>query len=68
MNIDELKKKSPEDLNRELDSLELDLLRLNAQSASGGKDAGRVRELKRTVARIKTLQSVVKKKEVKANK
>ena len=66
MNIEELKKKSPEDLKRELDSLELDLLRFRAQT--GSKESGRIRELKRTVARIKTLQAVVMKKEVRANK
>jgi large subunit ribosomal protein L29 len=70
MKFDELKKKTPEDLNKELDSIQLELMRYNAQIATGGagKETGKVRQLKRTIARIKTLQTVVKNKEVKTNK
>ena len=58
MKYDELKKKAPDDLKKEMDSAVFDLLRLNAMVATGGigKDSGKIRELKRKVARIKTLQ------------
>lgn len=61
MKFKELKKNA--DLNKELDATVLELMRYNAQVATGGagKDSGKIRELKRKIARIKTLQSEVKK-------
>jgi ribosomal protein L29 len=58
MKFNELIKKTPEDLNRELSSAEFDLMRYNAQVATGGagKDSGKIRELKKRIARIKMLQ------------
>ena len=54
----ELKKKSPADLQKEWDNIKLDLMKFRAQIATGGagKEAGKIKELKRTLARIKTLQ------------
>jgi large subunit ribosomal protein L29 len=65
MKFDELKKKSAEDLKKEIDATQVELMRFNAQVATGGagKDAGRIRELKKKIARIKTLQAA---KEVRA--
>lgn len=58
MKYDELKKKTAADLQKELDAAQFDLMRLGAlvQTGGVGKDSGKIRELKRTIARIKTLQ------------
>lgn len=58
MKFTELQKKSAADHEKELTRIEMELLKYRAQIATGGagKDVGKVRELKRTVARIKTLQ------------
>ena len=57
MKFTELKKKTAQDLRKEEGSIAFDLLRLRGQIATGGagKDAGKVRSLKRTLARIKTI-------------
>ena len=70
MKFEELTKKTPADLQRELDSAQFDLMRFNAQVATGGagKDAGKIREIKKTIARIKTLQQRVDAKGGKTNK
>jgi large subunit ribosomal protein L29 len=59
MKFDELKKKTPEELKKELDAATFEMMRYNAQVATGGagKDVGKVKELKKKVARIKTLQN-----------
>jgi large subunit ribosomal protein L29 len=61
MKFQELTKKTPEDLQRQMNDAEFDLMRFNAQVATGGagKDSGKIRELKKTIARIKTLQQRV---------
>lgn len=61
MKFKELTKKTPEELQKQVDEAEFDLLRYNAQVATGGagKDSGKIREMKRTIARIKTLQQRV---------
>ncbi len=58
MKFDELQKKSADDLQKEMDSSMFELMRYNAQVATGGagKDSGKIRELKKKIARIKTLQ------------
>ncbi len=57
MKFTELKKKSPEELRKEEERVRLDLMRFRAKVSTGGagKEAGKIRELKRTLARIKTL-------------
>ena len=57
MKFSELKKKTREDLQKEESRIELDLLRLRGQIATGGagKDAGKARSMKRTIARIRTI-------------
>jgi ribosomal protein L29 len=64
MKMKELRKKSPAELTKELSQIELTLLRLKAQVAAGsaGKDAGKIRAHKRTIAQIKTLQGSGRKK------
>lgn len=61
MKFNDLKKKTPEDLRRELDTSVVELMRYNAMVATGGigKDAGKIKEIKRTIARIKTLQTTI---------
>ena len=58
MKFTELQKKSKDDLLKEIDRIELELMRYRAQVATGGagKDAGKISQLKRTIARIKTIQ------------
>jgi ribosomal protein L29 len=54
----ELKKRGPADLEKELVAVRFELVKLNAQVATGAaaKEAGKVRNLRKKVARIKTLQ------------
>lgn len=58
----DLKKKGPEELQKEIGKVRMDLLKLNAQVATGGaaKEAGKIKQLKKRIARIKTLQHEVK--------
>jgi ribosomal protein L29 len=58
MKFADLKKKSADELNKELDTADLDLMRFNAKVATAGigKESGRVRETRRKIARIKTIQ------------
>jgi ribosomal protein L29 len=62
MKFDELKKKSPEELKKELDTASFDMMRYSAMVATGsiGKDVGKVQQLKKKIARIKTLQNEVR--------
>lgn len=55
----DLTKKTPAELIKELDSLKLELIKLNAQATTGAssKEAGRIRSLKKQIARIKTIQN-----------
>ncbi len=51
----ELKKMSNEELKKKLNELRLELVKLNAQRAVGGSvNPGKLRETKRTIARILT--------------
>ena len=61
MKFEELKKKTPDELKRELDVSTFELMRYNAQVATGGagKDAGKIKQFKKSIARIKTLQQLV---------
>lgn len=54
----ELKKKSPEDLVKELTSAQLEMIKLKAQLSTGAaaKEAGKLTNLKKKIARIKTIQ------------
>jgi len=63
MKFVELKKKSQQDLRDEEAKLRLELMKYRAQIATGGagKEAGKIRELKKTLARIKTLEVQAKK-------
>ena len=56
--IEELRRMSDKERNEELESLMNDLLRERGVIATGGSpdNPGRVGEIKRTIARIKTVQ------------
>lgn len=59
MRYKDLQKKSPDELQKELANTQKEMMKLRTQIATGagGKEIGKVAELKRTVARIKTLQN-----------
>jgi len=64
--IKELRQNSEEELNKKKDELRKELLKLNAQVATGTtpKSPGQIKDIKKTVARIETvLQNKEKKKQ-----
>lgn len=63
----ELKEMLPEERSKKLTELRAELIRLRTTVASGGsvENPGRIRELKRTIARILTLESQQRKVEEK---
>lgn len=56
--IDEIRKMSEKERKGELESLRMDLMRERGIIATGGApdNPGRVREIRRTIARIKTVE------------
>ena len=59
MNFREVSGLSDEDRAKKLREIQLELMKEQAQIASGAaaQNPGRIRELKRTIARIKTLEN-----------
>ncbi|MFT4921766.1 MAG: large subunit ribosomal protein L29 [Haloarculaceae archaeon] len=55
---DEIRDMTPAERNAELEDLETELLNEEAMKAAGGmpESPGRIRELRKTIARIKTIQ------------
>jgi len=62
---DEIRKMSAKERGERLTELSNELLRERSMKASGGapENPGRIREIRRTVARIKTIQRMEKSKE-----
>ncbi|MFP4626681.1 MAG: 50S ribosomal protein L29 [Natronomonas sp.] len=58
LHVDEIRDMTPAEREAELEQLETELLNSRAIQAAGGapEDPGRIKELRRTIARIKTLQ------------
>ena len=56
--VDELRNMSPEELGEELVNLKSELIRERGLVVSGGapENPGRIKEVKRSIARIKTIQ------------
>jgi large subunit ribosomal protein L29 len=56
--VDELRNMSPEELGEELANLKSELIRERGLVVSGGapENPGRIKEIKRSIARIKTIQ------------
>jgi len=65
--IDEIRKMSEKERKEELESLMTDLMREQGIIATGGApdNPGRVGEIRRTIARIKTAEGEVRKEEEK---
>ncbi len=55
---DEIRKMNPNEQQEELDKLKLELIRERAVASAGGapENPGRIKEIRRTIARIKTIQ------------
>lgn len=55
---DEIRKMTPEEMEKKMQELRLDLSKKKAQIIVGGapENAGQIKEIKRTVARIKTIK------------
>lgn len=58
LRADEIRKMNPTERQEELDKLKLELIRERAIASAGGapENPGRIKEIRRTVARIKTIQ------------
>lgn len=56
----ELKKKSPEDRQKALTEAQADIMKLRAQLTTGAaaKEVGKLHKLKKTIARVRTLQNL----------
>ena len=63
MKYAELTKKSPEELVKLANQLRIDLMKHQAQAATGapGKESGKIRAIKRDIARVKMVQGGVSK-------
>jgi large subunit ribosomal protein L29 len=59
LRIDEIREMSSEDREKNLNELNLKMLRFNAKIASGGnvENPGEIKEIKRTIAKIKTIEN-----------
>lgn len=58
LRADEIRKMNPDEKQEELDKLKLELIRERAVASAGGapENPGRIKEIRRTIARIKTIQ------------
>jgi large subunit ribosomal protein L29 len=56
---DEIRKMNPDERQEEMDKILMELLRERAIASAGGapESPGKMKELKRTIARIKTIQT-----------
>ena len=64
LRVDEVRNMNPTERQEELDKLKLELIRERAIASAGGapENPGRIREIRRTIARIKTIQAEIKEK------
>jgi large subunit ribosomal protein L29 len=64
LRVDEVRNMNPTERQEELDKLKLELIRERAIASAGGapENPGRIREIRRTIARIKTLQTEIQEK------
>jgi len=58
LHVEEIRDMTPAEREAELEDLETELMQDNAVKAAGGapENPGRIKELRRTIARIKTIQ------------
>lgn len=61
LRVDEIRNMSPEEKLDELDTLNAELIRERAIASAGGapENPGRIGEIRRTIARIKTIQKEI---------
>ena len=57
LRVEEVRKMNPAEKQEELDKLKLELIRERAIASAGGapENPGRIKEIRRTIARIKTI-------------
>lgn len=67
LRVDEIRKMSEKERREELDSLTQSLMKEYGMVATGGSvdNPGRIKEIKRTIARIKTIEGEKRKKKEK---
>jgi len=60
---EDIRKMNANEQSEELDKLKMELIRERAIASAGGapENPGRIREIRRTIARIKTIQKELKK-------
>ena len=58
LHVDEIRKMNSDERQEELDKLKQELIRERAVASAGGapENPGRINEIRRTIARIKTIQ------------
>lgn len=58
LRVEEIRKMNATERSEELDKLKMELIRERAITSAGGapESPGRIREIRRTIARIKTIQ------------
>lgn len=58
LRVDEIRKMNADERQEELDKLKLELIRERGIASAGGapENPGRIKEIRRTIARIKTIQ------------
>jgi large subunit ribosomal protein L29 len=63
LRVEEIRKMNVTEHSEELDKLKMELIRERAITSAGGapESPGRIREIRRTIARIKTIQKELKK-------
>ena len=63
LRVEEIRKMNTIEQSEELDKLKMELIRERAIASAGGapENPGRIREIRRTIARIKTIQKEPKK-------
>ena len=63
LRTDEIRKMNPDERQEELDKISMELIRERAIASAGGapESPGKMKEIKRTIARIKTIQTEKKK-------
>ena len=63
LRVEEIRNMNPAEQQEELDKLKLELIRERAIASAGGapENPGRIKEIRKTIARIKTIQKEPKK-------
>jgi large subunit ribosomal protein L29 len=63
LRVDEIRKMNPDERLEEMDKLAMELIRERAVASAGGapESPGKIKEIRRTIARIKTIQTEPKK-------